>query len=779
MPTNTTDDAPPGPTISLTEDQTKIIADNPLDLGRIRAALQDRTEESSRYVVARILLRILSSDAADCLKSIPSVRAVLYRLQNAVTGIENGTRNLDRFTPLVAAVSAATPDTNIWAIVLGLHDTDTDTTPRTPRRLSIAATYDGTPVKYSPNRLNDSATSGAVENDLFSEIQNCTFRGVGGFWNKFFNPDIWQDGPKQMLHRIMAEQDRDGKWKGFPAIPDEKPVWHWLCSLEERCLTGAANKLYTTKTAFDSKEQKGRMELFFQPHAVLAESSDVSNYNTVLIVGEQKRLLDSDRFEADFLQLTRLVRNVFAAQPTRRFIHAFSLYASTMELWVFDRSGPYSSGAFDIHKEPHKFARAFVGYATMDRAALGLDIFIDNKQVTLHNTGNSRGGKEIRVKLTDLLNKQRAIVSRGTACYKTQDEQVAKFSWAPVKRELEVNQLKRAQDKGVKGIAKVVGYRQITTIAELRAGLRFSEPYHFQKSSNQSSGAGSAKTLGHKRKFSDTFSSTPRNKRRSTRKPNLTQGFSDQSSTDTTNQDGDKIKQQWEDRIYSCLVISPVGRIISDFNSVKELLEAMRDAIRAHLSLYEVGQILHRDISPNNIIISNPEKSDGFKGLLIDLDLAKERNSGARKSEQQTGTIEFMAVEVLGKGVDHTYRHDLESFFYVLLWMCALESWSKHQLNSKKGVKMQPPVSLLQKWSHGTSKDIAVIKASYMTNYGFGEILEEFPDSFDVVKPLCWKIRNLLFSSNKYQIGFDTPVNHSDLYGPIIEAYNDAIKSVR
>ncbi len=23
-----------------------------------------------------------------------------------------------------------------------------------------------------------------------------------------------------------------------------------------------------------------------------------------------------------------------------------------MELWVFDRSGPYSSGEFDIHKEP-------------------------------------------------------------------------------------------------------------------------------------------------------------------------------------------------------------------------------------------------------------------------------------------------------------------------------------------------------------------------------------------------------------------------------------------
>ena len=37
--------------------------------------------------------------------------------------------------------------------------------------------------------------------------------------------------------------------------------------------------------------------------------------------------------------------------------------------------------------------------------------------------------------------------------------------------------------------------------------------------------------------------------------------------------------------------------------------------------------------------------------------------------------MQFMAVEVLRKA-DHTYRHDLESFLYVLLWMCARQAWS-------------------------------------------------------------------------------------------------------
>ncbi|OXV09097.1 hypothetical protein Egran_03140, partial [Elaphomyces granulatus] len=38
--------------------------------------------------------------------------------------------------------------------------------------------------------------------------------------------------------------------------------------------------------------------------------------------------------------------------------------------------------------------------------------------------------------------------------------------------------------------------------------------------------------------------------------------------------------------------------------------------------------------------------------------------------------MEFMAIEVL-LNVDHTYRHDLESFFYVLIWQCARRGWGE------------------------------------------------------------------------------------------------------
>ena len=89
-------------------------------------------------------------------------------------------------------------------------------------------------------------------------------------------------------------------------------------------------------------------------------------------------------------------------------------------------------------------------------------------------------------------------------------------------------------------------------------------------------------------------------------------------------------------------------------SAIEELLTALRDAIKAHRSLYLKGNILHRDISENNIIITNPGET-GFAGMLIDLDLAKVLGSGRSGARHQTGTMEFMAIEVL-LGIDHTYR---------------------------------------------------------------------------------------------------------------------------
>ena len=114
----------------------------------------------------------------------------------------------------------------------------------------------------------------------------------------------------------------------------------------------------------------------------------------------------------------------------------------------------------------------------------------------------------------------------------------------------------------------------------------------------------------------------------------------------------------YDNRILRCLVIFPAGRPIYQYQTPLELVQALRDAIKAHWSLYSVGNILHRDISENNIIITDRART-GLSGVLIDMDLAKELGKGRSGARRGIGTVEFMAIEVL-LNEDHTYWHDLE-----------------------------------------------------------------------------------------------------------------------
>ncbi|KAL7894913.1 serine/threonine-protein kinase Sgk2 [Trichoderma sp. SZMC 28014] len=811
--------------MTLGEEQIRVIKSFPFrdPLSRFQVELCDlkASDESWRSSISSLLLAILDSTAAFRLPApdgIGNVATKLFSiLQNART---NTSLQLEQFRPLVDAVIANSPDIDIWAAVYNLI---ADTTPSTPPPFSIIPTLRGTPIKTSSSRLADDETRSIVEGELFQEIKNCTFRDVGGFWDKFFNPKSKEQ--TAMLKGMLTAHDGK-RWTDFPTISDEKSVWEWLRSLEERFLDPAPYKLHTNKTANKFNEQKGQMKIFLQKPATIA--SGTFFYKDVVVIGEQKKSYDTSSFKADLLQLARYARSVFTDQPTRRFVHAFSLYASKMELWIFDRSGAYSSGVFDIHDKPNLFARALVGYATMDDDLMGLDTFIKREQTDGHRyvTLDDASGNETRVRLDQIMVRQKAIVCRGTTCYKAQSSHVAKFAWASDKQklELEVEQLNLAQANGVKGVARVVAYRRITTIAEMREGLLFPKPHCFRSEDVHSNGfqlvAAFSSNPGKPSKRKLSFDHTPDNvsgskrRRPNSQKSKLAIELNDPVSISKTKPSlytpgdvsGSKIRRSnsqksklatelndavstsktkpslyspgedlWENRIYSCLVISPAGRVISGFRTIWELLESTRDAIKAHQSLYTKGKILHRDISSNNIIITRPEMADGFKGMLIDLDLAKAMDSGPSGARHQTGTMQFMAIEVLWK-TDHTYRHDLESFFYVLLWMCVRQSW----YNGFGDIQQRPRESLLRKWEIGRFEDMADAKEGHMSVIGLKRIMDEFPEPFNVVKPLCLKIRKILFPYDEDgEMSIGTPTGDPDqLYRPIIAAYDEAISSL-
>ena len=159
-----------------------------------------------------------------------------------------------------------------------------------------------------------------------------------------------------------------------------------------------------------------------------------------------------------------------------------------------------------------------------------------------------------------------------------------------------------------------------------------------------------------------------------------------------------------------------------------------------------------------------------LKGFLIDLDYAHQIKPNTPNSEQPicvTGTAPFVALELLlGKNVVHTWRHDLESFFHVLIWKCT-----------------EDPHFNLSAWVRGlSSKTVAQAKAYQIGDTPtFQELLDDFAPQFESLKSLAWTLREILFHTNDNDKSeFTITTHHSNtarnnMYEDIIKAFDDCI----
>ncbi|PCH38928.1 hypothetical protein WOLCODRAFT_167703 [Wolfiporia cocos MD-104 SS10] len=138
------------------------------------------------------------------------------------------------------------------------------------------------------------------------------------------------------------------------------------------------------------------------------------------------------------------------------------------------------------------------------------------------------------------------------------------------------------------------------------------------------------------------------------------------------------------------VVLDSVGAPLSEFESTKELVQAMRDAIEGHS---RVG-VPHRDVRDGNVmIIRDPRKKhtglvDGFelpngnRGSPLSDDDFNVVDELKRELKKREGTPQFISVSLLqvrsvdsngepveSEPIEHAVCHDLESFYWLLIWI--------------------------------------------------------------------------------------------------------------
>ncbi|CAA7261234.1 unnamed protein product [Cyclocybe aegerita] len=134
---------------------------------------------------------------------------------------------------------------------------------------------------------------------------------------------------------------------------------------------------------------------------------------------------------------------------------------------------------------------------------------------------------------------------------------------------------------------------------------------------------------------------------------------------------------------------------------VEEFKRIFIDCLECHYHTYTMGHILPRDVGENNLMFADPkevapsETTDDRSsrwGALHDFDLGSEidedGNVQPSNATYRTGTLPYMAVDLVRAPLKpsprieyvppaHYYRHDLESFFYILIFASTRYTFEK------------------------------------------------------------------------------------------------------
>ncbi|KAK7407904.1 hypothetical protein QQX98_009915 [Neonectria punicea] len=718
------------------QSRSKIIEKHPIGKGldAFRASFNSICEDGSILCSPDALgqldqedIQNLVLDLLSALRNLPAIRFLRSKaghstlrsdLLRLISAVASADFDFDRVKPLLKSALTDEPDDAlIWDQV---YNAVTESTP--PPR-PIPSSIQQTPWSQNTSGfVNSSEFRQDVDPVLKLELE-CLYVGLPNFHKTFFGdvPDL--DTVSEAVFGRCTEGDNplfEEGWSGWPAGAKESDVLTWFGGLipkleafaGDRISTPAARRklLAQPRTPLVGSTGKRSMDIGFVNSDITYDPDSADSryrWSHILVAGELKSNPKADKASIAWIDLATYAREVLAAQDTRRFVLGFTLCGSLMRVWEFDRLGGIASEQFDINKKDGglQFVTTILGFLWMNEDRLGFDptIITSNGERYIEI---KRDGQTQRLIIDEVMKRAPCIAGRATTCWKAhrkEDPQtplVIKDSWQYTDREEEGILVQEATEKGVVNVARYYHHETVRVRgadddvrSNVRKGLDITKATNYRPGrpmlplsaiASSVSRKGRSSSAGVKRPSSETDAALPPSKRSCSASPT-------KASIEAL-----------PNRIHRRVILRDYGKPIYKASSRLALLAALEGCIEGHQSLHKAG-LLHRDISINNLMINEDDENPSRRTFLIDLDLAiKAQREGASGAKGKTGTRAFMAIGAL-LGQDHSFMHDLESFFWVLFWICVhyngpgkdigptdFESWNYESDNklvgSKKGV---------------------------------------------------------------------------------------------
>ncbi|KUI73954.1 hypothetical protein VM1G_09464 [Cytospora mali] len=763
----------------MDEARSKIIEDHPIGegLASFRSACESKgvspatLDDIDRQVLQRLSYNLIwALGDLEASQLLPASRGenLMRDLIRLGPSIYSTDFDVNRTKPLLRAALAETVnDALIW---------------NSAYRAVIELTPDPQPIASSvtqtPYTLHTGACSNTSENrqyldKVLKQELGIIHVGVQGFREKFFGGVAGLEAASAAVLQKCTEGglllNNDG-WVGWPEDANEDGVLCWLVE--------TINKLTAFATGYISTPPARRQPVA-QPNISILGSVGkrkmdigffdglISNSNTrkgsryhwrqVIVPGELKSNPTADTPSQAGLDLARYAREVFAAQDNRRYVLGFTLCGSFMRLWEFDRLGAIASEKFDIHEDALQFVYTILGFIWASDTELGFDptiLTVDGQRFIQIERNNQTE----HLILDRVIRCSSCIAGRATICWKAhrkgspQSPLVVKDSWQYTERSEEGELLHETTAKGVVNVARHYHHETVRVFnavddiqGNVRKGLAITttEDHQHGGSDMLSTPQQGHSIAGTKRLSSQTDAIMPPKKRQAHSVP-LT-----------------KAPGNVQNRIRRRIIMSDYGKPIYKAGSHATLLRAFKDCIQGHQSLRSEAGLLHRDISINNMMVNEKTHDSPWTGFLIDLDYSiQEAQLLASGARDRTGTKAFMAIGVL-RGEQHSFMHDLESFFWVLFWICI----------HYDGLGRGRVVDEFDKWKYVAMKPLAVIKLGTVADEEmFRQTMADyFTDYYKPLAPYVDKLRRAVFSD-----GTVNKARNEGLYSLMMEILDEA-----